>query len=413
MTAVVPRAALTAPPAPPAYRPPSYYEEVEHRRSPWPLILGLLAIAIAAVGGYLVYNKVTAAINSNTPVAVKNVVGIYYKDAELNLQQEGLQTQTVASSSTTVPQSFVISQNPAPGVRVAKPTIVTLTVSTGKPKTTVPTLVNLPLGQAQTDLANAGLKVRPQNVFSAKIPAGTVAWSTPAAGTPVLVGSLVTVYVSQGPRQVGVPSVIGMPYANAFGTLRGAGFYVTRSDAANAAPVGQVFSQYPGGGTSAAVGSTVTLTVSTGPQLVAVPSVTQDDRGTATQLLQQAGFHVTVVQQDVTDPTQDGLVLAQDPTGGKLTQGSTVTITVGHLVTAPPATATTSTTTPATTPAGTPTTGAATTTGTTTTGTTATGTTAATTPATTTTTGGTPAATPASTPPAGGGSAAGSGTTTT
>ena len=31
---------------------------------------GSLAVAIAAVGGYLIYNKVIAAINSNTPVAV-------------------------------------------------------------------------------------------------------------------------------------------------------------------------------------------------------------------------------------------------------------------------------------------------------------------------------------------------------
>jgi beta-lactam-binding protein with PASTA domain len=246
----------------------------------------------------------------------------------------------------------------------------------------------------------------------------------------VLVGSLVTVYVSQGPRQIGVPSVIGEPYANAYGTLKGAGFNVTRADAPNAAPVGQVFSEYPGGGTSAAVGSTVTLTVSKGPQLVAIPSVTQDDRGTATQLLQQAGFHVSIVQQDVTDPTQDGLVLAQDPTGGKQPQGTTVTITVGHLVTAPPpTTATTSTTTPGapttttpagatTTPAGATTTpAAATTTAGTTTGaaTTTTGTTAASAPPATTTTGGStaPAATPGSTTSAGTGSTAGSGAGTT
>src|SRR5262249_61775468 len=55
---------------------------------------------------------------------------------------------------------------------------------------------------------------------------------------------------------------------------------------------------------------------------------------------------VSVIQQDVTDPTQDGLVLAQSPTSGKLKQGSTVTITVGHLVTVtqPPTTTTTTTT---------------------------------------------------------------------
>jgi len=220
----------------------------------------------------------------------------------------------------------------------------------------------------------------------------------------------VTLYVSQGPKQIGVPSVVGEPYANAAGTLQGANFKVTRTEAPNAAPVGQVVSQTPAGGTNAAVNSTVTLTVSKGPQLVLVPNVTQDDRGTATQLLQQAGFTVSVIPQDVTDPTQEGLVLAQDPTGGKLPQNATVTITVGHLVTAPPAT--TATTTP-TTPAGS--TGASTTTtttsstgvSTTTTGTTATGTTATGTTATgattgTTTTGTTTTGTPpASTPPTG------------
>ena len=67
-----------------------------------------------------------------------------------------------------------------------------------------------------------------------------------------------------------------------------------------------------------------------------------------------------VIQQDVTDPNQDGIVLNQSPASGtKLKQGAPVTITVGHLVTAPPAnttdpttstsTTTTTTTTPTTT----------------------------------------------------------------
>jgi beta-lactam-binding protein with PASTA domain len=88
--------------------------------------------------------------------------------------------------------------------------------------------------------------------------------------------------------------------------------------------------------------------------------VTGNDEATAKQRLQQAGLTVSVIEQDVTDPTQDGLVLAQSPTHGKLQQGSTVTITVGKLVTVtqPATTPTTPTTTP-TTPAATTTTTAA------------------------------------------------------
>src|SRR5262249_45656290 len=167
-------------------------------------------------------------------------------------------------------------------------------------------------------------------------------------GTTVLVGSTVDVNVSTGPKQVGVPGVVGQPYENAAGQLKGAGFGVSRVDEANAAPEGQVVSQSPGAGATVAKGSTVTLTVSKGPETVSVPTVTGNDVDTAKQRLQQAGLSVSVIEQDVTDPTQDGLVLAQSPSHGKLQQGSTVTITVGKLVTVTqPATTTTTTTTTA------------------------------------------------------------------
>jgi serine/threonine-protein kinase len=397
MTQVVPRDALTPPPAPPAYRPPSFYDEGGRRRSPWPLILGIVAIAILAVVGYLIYNKVNTAIDSNQTVAVKNVVNVYYKQAETDLQAQGLQTQLEHHSSSTVSPEFVISQNPGPGVRVSKQTIVTLEVSTGIAKTKVPALANLPVAQAETELANADLKSATRNASSKTVQVGYVMSSDPKVDAEVPVGSVVTLTVSTGPKQVAVPSVVGDQYENAVSALKGSGFQVSKTDVANAAPTGQVVSQSPGGGENAAAGSTVSLTVSTGPQLVSVPPVTGDNQGEATQLLQQAGFHVATIQQDVTDPTQDKLVLFQDPAGGKQEQqGATVTITVGHLVTAPPASSTTTTTT-TTTPA-TPSTSTTTTT-TPTTAATSTTTTLATTSATTTT--------PVTPPAPGGGAAAG------
>ena len=356
-TSIVPRAAATPPPAPPAYRPPSYYEEAGRRRSPWPMILGIVAIGIIAFGGYLIYNKVTKAINTNAPVAVQNVEQLPVKNAETLLHAQGLQTHTVGAPSSTIAATLVISQNPSPGDRVVKDTIVTLTVSTGAPKTTVPALANLPLAQAETTLENQGLKWTTFNVTSSTVEPGSVTASSPGKGTLVLVGSTVRLNVSTGPKTVGVPSVVGEQYASAESALKGAGFKVTRSDVANAAPVDQVVAQSPGAGSAASPGSTITLSVSTGPQESTVPSVTGDLQSQATQLLQTAGFTVPVIQQDVTDPTQDGIVLNQSPgSGTKLKQGAAVTITVGHLVTAPPvnattaSTSTTATTTPTTPP---------------------------------------------------------------
>ena len=104
-TMIVPRSAVTPPPAPPAYRPPSYYEDSGRRRSPWPMILGIVAVAIAAVGGYLVYQKVNTAIDKNAPVAVQNVELSPVKNAELILHQQGLQTQRSPSRATRSPRA--------------------------------------------------------------------------------------------------------------------------------------------------------------------------------------------------------------------------------------------------------------------------------------------------------------------
>ena len=75
------------------------------------------------------------------------------------------------------------------------------------------------------------------------------------------------------------------------------------------------------------------LYVSKGPKESTIPDVTSLDEASATQTLEQSGFAVDVQEQDTTDPSQDGIVLSQDPPGGtKAKPGTTVTIVVGRLV---------------------------------------------------------------------------------
>jgi serine/threonine-protein kinase len=48
-------------------------------------------------------------------------------------------------------------------------------------------------------------------------------------------------------------------------------------------------------------------------------------------MLQDAGFRPRTINQDVDDPSQDGVVLSQNPTGNAQARpGSTVTIVVGR-----------------------------------------------------------------------------------
>jgi serine/threonine-protein kinase len=77
-------------------------------------------------------------------------------------------------------------------------------------------------------------------------------------------------------------------------------------------------------------GDTVTITVSSGPRLVKLPTgIVGADRGDAVSALEDAGFVVAVVTTPVTQAAQDGVVLAANPAGGSAPEGSRVTLTVG------------------------------------------------------------------------------------
>jgi serine/threonine-protein kinase len=89
----------------------------------------------------------------------------------------------------------------------------------------------------------------------------------------------------------------------------------------------------------------VSLTVSKGPKTSTIPDVSSNDVGSATATLAASGFKWKIVHQDVTDPNLDGSVLTQSPEGGQqAAPGATVTLTVGHLVTATAPTTDTTTT---------------------------------------------------------------------
>jgi len=340
------------PPAPPAYRPPSFYDEKRRRKTFWPYLLGLSAIAIAAIGGWLVYSKVSSTIDTGKTIAVQDVRRLTSKNAKLLLENQGLQVRFQTIPSNQVSKGVVIDQDPLPGDRVAAKTTVTLIVSDGLPKTAVPTLKDLPIATALSLLQNAHLKWKIVKIHSQGVPAGTVMATKPAAGATVLQGSVVTLNVSQGPREVAVPSVVGSPWANADSAIRGAGLVPVRVDASSSAPEGEVTGTSPSAGTVVATGSSVTVTVSTGPKIVTVPDLTQSNRDAAITALEDLGLSPSVIDQDVTDPALDGVVMRQTPHGGTLEAGSTVTLYVGHLIvetTTTPTTTTPTTTTPTTT----------------------------------------------------------------
>jgi eukaryotic-like serine/threonine-protein kinase len=139
---------------------------------------------------------------------------------------------------------------------------------------------------------------------------------------------LAAVLLLPGTQKVTVPTVVGADQANAEAKLRQDGFRVDTTLKTAEQPKGQVIGQDPSGGTRAKKGSTVTLTVSDGPQQVAVPQVVGLTVSSARGRLDKAGLQPSEREEN-SDTVPEGKVISVSPSEGqKVDKGSSVTLVV-------------------------------------------------------------------------------------
>jgi serine/threonine-protein kinase len=346
-------AATTVQPRPAGYggdeRYRSYEGQVKTGRAWWPWLLAAAAAIALGIGGWFLYDNIRDQINANEPVAVGLYTGILEKNAVALIDQDGFEPNVRRLPNEKVQPGYVYQQDPDAGSKQAKGSLVTILVSSGKPKVTVPSLVGKSRDAAVAELTQRGLVANVTQVPSDK-PANQVTAQNPAPGVVVLSGASVRINVSSGPKPVAVPSVIGLSYDSAAAQLQSAGFTVGRVDVDSNQPAGQVVDQTPPGNSTASKGSSVTLSVSKGPTTVTVPDVSLQTVADARTTLNAAGFKVAVVRQDTEDQSLDGLVMSQDPAGNtQADPKSVVKLTVGRYVPPPDVTTPTTPTTPTTT----------------------------------------------------------------
>jgi eukaryotic-like serine/threonine-protein kinase len=332
-TIIAPRPA--APPTAPPRTPPAAYYGYEgpprRSRSVWPWILVAILLAAAGAAAWFAYGKITDELNANKPVAVPYVEGLAQAQAVKKIEDKGLKAHIAPGFSQTFPAGTVMRQDPQGGEKTDKGNIVTLTISHGRPKVTVPDVVGKSQSDAVATLTAAHLKVSVFHVYSSAA-TDTVTAQDPSASSRVFYNTTVHINISQGAKQIAIPDLVGQSYASARSTLLGAGLQVARSDVDSNQPKDTVVGESPSAGTKVGAGTTVTLSVSRGSTAqTPVPDVTNSDEPTAKSILTGSGFKVKVTRQPVTDPSEQGIVLVQTPLGGtNAPAGSTVTITVGN-----------------------------------------------------------------------------------
>ncbi len=169
--------------------------------------------------------------------------------------------------------------------------------------------------------------------FSSTVPKDAVVEQTPTAEQKVLRGDTVTIRLSQGPQLFQVPK-----YDPAGGTslvdyqteLIAAHLNSADPPKTQYSPTviaGNVISVDPAVGQNEKAGTTVTVTVSLGPEPIPIVDYTGQPGDQATSALTLVGFNVTTTQ-DYSTTVKAGLVISQTPPGGSGKLGDPVTLDI-------------------------------------------------------------------------------------
>jgi eukaryotic-like serine/threonine-protein kinase len=129
---------------------------------------------------------------------VPSVVNQDVSDAQAVLKDAGFKVNVIQKQDNNAPANRVLKQDPAAGAKKPEGSTVTLTVSAGKAKTTVPNVVGQDENAAFDAISKAKLTPRRTTEASSTVEAGKVIRTSPAGGTQVDEGSTVTVVVSSG-----------------------------------------------------------------------------------------------------------------------------------------------------------------------------------------------------------------------
>jgi eukaryotic-like serine/threonine-protein kinase len=130
------------------------------------------------------------------------------------------------------------------------------------------------------------------------------------------------------PPRVQVPLVVGSSISTATQRLQNEGFDVAPVRDNSDKPRNTVIGQNPSGGSTADKGSTITLTISDGRALAAVPDVVGRGRRVARRMLQDAKFLVEEVPTPSATVKLDRVIAQDPPARSQYEQGTTVRIEV-------------------------------------------------------------------------------------
>ncbi|MEV7199949.1 Stk1 family PASTA domain-containing Ser/Thr kinase [Streptomyces griseoluteus] len=294
----------------------------------------LLAVAgvLVLVGAILIGMWIFSG-KSEKPFQAPNFVGNTVDDARKMAEASDLKLGDISRKPCeNQPKGKICSQNPTAGSDVNKNDTITLVVSTGAPKVTIPSVIGLPFDQAREKLEGDDyqLTVKKETRVSSDTP-DNVLDQDPTGGKQVQKGSTITLIVAKAEEKVAVPDVTGKSCDEAKAALQQAGLTPTCNDQPVPDPAqnGKVQNTNPPAGTQVKKNTPVSVNVgkNDAPQQVQIPNVVQSSLKDARKTLQDLGLQVNAQGPGAGD--EKSTVLQQSvPPGTPANKGDTITLIV-------------------------------------------------------------------------------------
>ncbi|MBU3689975.1 MAG: hypothetical protein B7C54_02945 [Acidimicrobiales bacterium mtb01] len=258
-------------------------------------ILAATAALVLVVGGFFAYRFITDS-GREIPILANLTEG----QATNSITEYGWDIERVEEFSEDVETGRVIRTEPPAGDSLKSSGVLTLVVSSGPPPVPLPDLANLDSVSAVTALGNVGLQANVLEEPSEDVVKGLVVrWVVAeqpnlAAGDDVIKGTTIDVYVSQGPAPRIVPDLKGQTLESATAKLAEARLVIKRLDDQFFidVPAGEIGSQVPAAGEQVERDSEISVVVSKGPDVVAIPVVRRLNFEQVKQALVDAGLVV-------------------------------------------------------------------------------------------------------------------------
>jgi serine/threonine-protein kinase len=315
-------------------------------------ILAVLA-AVFVLGAVLLIMWLSGSFKSNTnTAAIPDVVHQTVPQARETLTGAGFTTIETKNVTCGVQQTDgspqceqgdvnrVIKIDPGAGTTVSTSTKIALYVGVAPGKARVPDLKNKTSDQARQALTDAKLTLdtNPPGEVEVNDPnqAGLVQSQTPTADSEVDEGTVVKIVVGKSKELKQVQDFTGKPYSQADPALRALGFKTKKVEqASDTVPKDTVITQNPNGG-SVTAGTTITLTVSTGPEQtdtkIEMPNLVGMTVDEAQSKLQSMGWTQNLKQQsDRTSNKPEGTITQQSvKAGNQIEKDQAVTVAVSE-----------------------------------------------------------------------------------